>query len=115
MGSDVGRSSVTKAARVAAGFPPSGWCGRLAVGLVLAALGVSGCAAPAEPPRAAPAAAPTTTTASSTASAGGVATAPPAPLQASINVPSLGVNHLVYFLGKERGLYAAEGVEMEIQ
>jgi ABC-type nitrate/sulfonate/bicarbonate transport system substrate-binding protein len=30
-------------------------------------------------------------------------------------VPSLGVNHLVYFLGKERGLYAAEGVEMEIQ
>jgi ABC-type nitrate/sulfonate/bicarbonate transport system substrate-binding protein len=83
------------------------------VGLVLGVLGLSACSAPADPPRGTAAVGTAAVVEGSTA--GAVATAPPAPVQASINVPSLGVNHLVYFLGKERGLYAAEGVDMEIQ
>src|SRR5436305_4473467 len=114
MGSAVARDRAARAARAAHGVFHGERCRWLAAGLVLGALGLSACSAPADPPRGTAAVGTAAVVEGSTTGAGGaVATAPPAPVQASINVPSLGVNHLVYFLGKERGLYAAEGVEME--
>src|SRR3954451_9408865 len=112
MGSAVARDRAAGAARAAHGFNRPGWCRWLAAGLVLGVLGLSACAAPAEPPRGAAAEGTAAVVEGSAAGRGAMATAPPAPVQASINVPSLGVNHLVYSLGKERGLYAAEGVDM---
>jgi len=97
--------------------------GRLtACALLLAAL-LGGCASPAAAPPAGTAA-----TAQPAAAAvpppavpsGGVshsppaAAAPPAPIRVTLAPPSPGVIFLAYYLGQAKGLYTAEGVDLEL-
>jgi len=80
-------------------------------------LALGGCAAPAAGPRpATPAAAPgTVAPTASPAAAPPAATAAPTPLHVTLAPPSPGVIFLPYYLGQARGLYAAEGVDLELQ
>jgi len=87
------------------------WGRRAAAALALGML-LSGCAAPAASPRAAVA---PTAAAASAPTVGSAGATPPALMHVAINVPSPGINHLVYFLGKERGLYAAEGLDVDVE
>jgi NitT/TauT family transport system substrate-binding protein len=87
----------------------------LGAAFVLLVCGAGACAAPA--PAAPPASVATSAVAPAAAAtdASPAPTAPPAPLAVSLALPSPGLNFLVYYLGQAQGLYAAEGVDLELQ
>ncbi|HEY7067810.1 MAG TPA: ABC transporter substrate-binding protein [Chloroflexota bacterium] len=81
---------------------------------------LTACASPAAPAAKPPAAAPPASApappsgAAPAAPAAAAPTAPPAPMQVIMTSPSPGVIFLPYYLGIDKGLYAAEGVDADL-
>jgi ABC-type nitrate/sulfonate/bicarbonate transport system substrate-binding protein len=90
---------------------------RRGVRALLLAVLLAGCAGPAAPPRAESPPAPSAAASvppSAAHPASPAAASPPAPVRVTLAPPSPGVIFLAYYLGQAKGLYTAEGVDLEL-